>query len=153
MKVRRSSVMLLIVLFVAFSTMAFVPMSAPGIQAPEPTVLDVILRIAVGFASLAGVAGLVAVLVQIFKLVGLVKDGTAGQWTAGFNLIAFIALVYFGVFQPTIPISVLDGYATQIAQIALFVIGFMVQMTTSKPVYASLKHAQVPLLGYSFTKA
>lgn len=152
MKVHMSAVMLLIIVFAAFATMAFMPMTLPDLQVPEPTVFDVILRIAVGFTSLAGVSALVAVLVQIFKLLGLVKDGTAHRWTAGFNLIAFIVLVYFGVFQPSVAVSILDGYAAQIAQIALFVLGFVVQMATSKPVYSAFKTAQVPLLRYSLTK-
>lgn len=153
MKVRNRSVALLVVVLVSFALMAFAPMAAPTAQAPESNPLDVILKIALGFGSLAGVSALVAVLVQIFKLVGLVKDSTAGQWAAGFNLVAFIGLVYFGIFQPSIVISVLDGYAAQIAQIALFVLGFVVQMTTSKTAYTAFKSARVPVLGTSLSDA
>lgn len=110
------------------------------------SVLDIIIKITLGFASLAGVSALVAVLVQILKLVGVAKDDTAGKWAAGFNLVAFLALVYFGVFQPQIAIEILDGYAAQIAVIALFVLGFVTQMTVSKPTYSAFKGANVPLL-------
>lgn len=115
------------------------------------SVLDIILKISVGFASLAGVSALVAVLVQVLKLVGVAKDDTAGKWAAGLNLVAFIALVYFGVFQPQIATEVIDGYAAQITVIALFVLGFVTQMTVSKPTYSAFKAAKVPLLGKSST--
>lgn len=113
------------------------------------SVLDIILKISLGFASLAGVSSLVAVLVQILKLVGVAKDDTAGKWAAAFNLVGFVALVYFGIFQPQIALEVIDGYAAQIAVIALFVLGFVTQMTVSKPTYSAFKAANVPLLGKS----
>ena len=109
-------------------------------------VLDIILKIIAGFATLAGVSSLVAVLVQIGKLVGLVKDDTAGKWAAGLNLFAFAVLCYFGIFQPQIALEVLDGYAAQIAVAALFVLGFVTQMTVSKPTYTAFKAAGVPPL-------
>lgn len=112
-------------------------------------VMDIILKISLGFASLAGVSGLVAVLVQVLKLAGVVKDDTAGKWAAGFNLVAFLVLVYFGVFQPQIALEVIDGYAAQIGVVALFVLGFVTQMTVSKPTYNAFKAASVPLLGKS----
>src|SRR5512139_2555158 len=84
------------------------------------SVLEIILKISAGFASLAGVSALVAVIVQVLKLVGVARDDTAGKWAAGFNLVAFLALVSFGIFQPQITMEVLDGYAAQIAVIALF---------------------------------
>jgi hypothetical protein len=146
MKLKMFSAVWLIVALSVFS-LAFTPLHIPLTSATNP--LDVIITIAAGFASLAGVAALVAVLVQIGKYFGVVKDATANQWTAGLNLIAFIALMYFGVFQPSLTLALLDGYASQIAEIAVFILGFLVQMTTSKPVYALLKYAKVPVLGYS----
>lgn len=150
MRVKRSFLFVLL-LVASLALTAFLPQSvAPQ---DEPTdILSVILKIALGFASLVGVSQLVAVLVQFGKLVGLVKDDTAHKWAAGLNLMAFGGLVYFGVFQPQIATSVLDGYAAQVAEIALFVMGFVVQITTSKPAYAALKAARVPLLNYSYSK-
>lgn len=144
-----------VVVLVALASMAFMPLSAPqAVQVTEEsTALDIILKIAVGFGSLAGVSALVAVIAQIGKVFGLVKDGTSSQWTSALNLLAFIALVYVGVFQPSIAIEVLDGYAAQVAQIGLFVLGFIIQMTTSKPTYDALKSARVPLLRFSYNSA
>jgi hypothetical protein len=145
-----SAVLWLVVLLSVFS-LAFSFMPAPAAQVPAPTPLDIILKIAMGFGALAGVSALVSMLVQIFKLAGLIKDGNTGKWTAAFNLAAFVVLVYFGVFQPSVALEVLDGYAAYLAQIALFVLGFVVQMTTAKPVYAAFKNARVPLFGFSYS--
>jgi hypothetical protein len=144
-----------VLVFASLLSMAFVPMPAPQVaQEPVPvTALDMILKIAVGFGSLAGISALIAVVVQVGKVFRLVKDGTSSQWTSALNLLAFIGLIYFGVFQPSIAIEVLDGYAAQVAQIGLFVLGFVIQMTTSKPTYDSLKSANVPLLRFSYNSA
>lgn len=152
-----------VLVFGSLLSMAFAPVPAsveasvsesPVVQADaEVDALDIILKIAVGFGSLAGVSALIAVVVQVGKVFRLVKDGTSSQWTSALNLLAFIGLVYFGVFQPSIAIEVLDGYAAQVAQIGLFVLGFIIQMTTSKPTYDSLKSANVPLLRFSYNSA
>jgi hypothetical protein len=118
-----------------------------------PDVLDIILKIALGFASLVGVSKLVAVLVQLGKLAKLVKDGTSDMWAAVLNLVAFAVLVFYGVFQPSIVLSVLDGYAAQFAEILLFILGFIIQITGSQPAYLALKAARVPLLSKSYTSA
>lgn len=152
MKAKVTLTLIVLMLLIASPLlMAFTPVGS--ILQPSATPLDVILQLALGFASLAGVAALVAVIVQVFKLAGLVKDGTSNKWISALNLIAFIVLVAFQIFKPSIAIAVLDGYAAQIAQIALFVLGFVVQMTTSTPVYNAFKSAGVPLLRYSLTNA
>jgi hypothetical protein len=143
------SLLLLLVVCLAFPLMSFTFMP---LQTDAPvTVLDAILKIALGFASLAGVASAVTVLVQLFKWAGLVKDGSSSNWTSTLNLIAFIVLVSFRIFQPSIAVDVLDGYAAKVAEIAMFALGLFVQMTTSKPVYDALKKAQVPLMRYSLS--
>jgi len=112
-------------------------------------VLNIVVTIVLGFASLIGISKLVAALVNILKLVGLVRDGAANKWAAGLNLVAFIALVAFGVFRPDLAMSILDGYAGQIAMVILFVLGFVVQITGSKSAHDDLKAAGVPLIGIS----
>lgn len=146
-------------LFVALMTIVALALSACSpVQAVSPSTeipgeaLDVILALALGFASLVGVSKLVAVLVQFGKLIGWVKDNTSGKWAASLNLLAFGALVYFGVFQPQLALSALDGYAAQCAEILLFLLGLFVQVTGSKPAYDALKSSNVPLLNYSHTK-
>ena len=154
MKVQsRSKGLLLLALIVVPFLLAFT--SAPTVRAAslEPSdVISVALRIALGFAALAGVSKLVPVIVQCFKVLGLAQDGSASRWAAGLNLLSFIALVLFGVFQPQLAIAVLDGYAGQIAEVLLFVLGLVMQLTGSKPSYDELKAADVPLLNFSHNK-
>lgn len=114
--------------------------------------LNVMVTIILGFAVLVGVSKLIAALVNILKLLHIVKDDTAGKWAAGLNLVAFIALVAFGVFRPDLAMSILDGYAGQIAMIILFVLGFITQITGSKLAHDQLKAAGVPLIGKSYSK-
>lgn len=113
--------------------------------------LTVILKLAMGFGSLVGIAALVAVLINFLKLAGVVKDGTSGQWSAGLNLIAFVVLVLFAVFQPNLTFEILDGYAAQIAAILIFVLGYLTQIFTSSAVHEQFKFMRIPFLGTSFT--
>ena len=124
--------------------------SAPTAQEPpaDSTVLDAILKIAVSFATLAGVAALVTALVSILRWARVIKtDESAGKVTAGLNLVAFIVLVVIGVFRPDLSLSFLDGLAAKAATIALFVLGFLTQMTVPAPVNRLFFNARVPVLG------
>ena len=151
MKVKRLFWFVMLVMFVLLMS-ACSPVAFKAAEGDlPPNVLDVILRIALGFASLIGVSQLVAALVQVLKFIGLVKDDTSARWAAGLNLLMFSVLVYFGVFQPQIAMSILDGYAAQITVIILFVLGFVVQITGSKPAYDKLKASDFPLLNFSYS--
>ncbi|GEM_PF-6287915 len=120
---------------------------------PIDRILNAVLVIVIGFASLVGVSKLVAAIVSLLKFIpGLVADGMADRWAAGLNLFFFIGLVAFGVFRPDITLDVLDGYAGKIAEICIFVLGFLVQIAGSKPAYDAFKAARLPLLGHSNTE-
>lgn len=137
----------LFVLFVLISSlplMAFTPIAQ---EPTEGTVLDSILVIITSFATLAGVSALVAALVALGVWAKVITAETAPKWTAGLNLAAFVVLVYFGVFRPDLSLSFLDNIAAQAAAIALFVLGFLTQMTIPAPVNRALYKARIPLLG------
>jgi hypothetical protein len=134
--------------------MLSVPVRAmPLTQTSDPVgqILDILIKLIVGFASLAGVASLIAALINLGKVSGLVTDGAAAKWSAGLNLVAFGVLVYFGVFQPGLALEVLDDYAGRIAQVLIFILGFIIQITGSATAHKALKTAQVPLIGKSFS--
>jgi len=113
---------------------------------------NTIVSLTIMFAALAGIAALVTVLVNIGKLVHLVKDGTSQYWSAGLNLLAFTVLVVLGIFRPDLTTVFLDATAQQIATILLFVLGFVTQLFTSPKVYTLLRDGDVPLIGKSFSK-
>lgn len=121
---------------------------APLVQEPtEGTILDSILKIIFSFATLAGISALVAALVAIGVWAKIITPDTSAKWTAGLNLLTFVVLVYFGIFRPDLSLAFLDGIAAQVATIALFVLGFLTQMTVPAPVNRAFSRARVPVLG------
>lgn len=125
---------------------------AQGVMPADEIFKEILQLVSGGFAALVGVPALVAALINILKTIGVVKDATAGQWSAGLSLAAFIAVIVLRVFRPDIMLDVLDGYAGQIAQIIIYVLGFVVMMFMPAVFHARLKGAQVPVLGKSYSK-
>lgn len=109
-----------------------------------------ILSVIMQFAALAGVAALIAALVNIGKVVGIVKDGDAGKWSAGLNLGAMIALVAIRIFAPQYALADLDTAAAGIASALVIVIGYVGQMFVSEKTHDLLNTARIPLVGYSY---
>lgn len=145
-------VSVLVIILAAFIVPMQVRAQAVQQDAIPPDMLTIVVKIALGFASLIGVSQLTAALVNLLKVFGLVKDGTADKWAAGFNLAFFVALCLFGVFMPGLALEILDGYAGQIAMVILFILGFIVQITGSSVAHAALSKARIPLIGKSYSQ-
>ncbi len=143
----------LVLVLLALPLMAFAPMPLHTTAAAAPDVLSIILAVGAGFAALIGVAALVSALVQLGKIIGLIKDGKSDQWTAILNLLAFIALVGLRIYRAEWTLEYLDTYAGLIAQALVYILGFVIQITSSKPIYDRMKAARVPLLGWSFSRS
>ena len=96
-------------------------------------------------AGLAGLGGLISVLVNLLKAIGVVKDGTSERWVQGFNLLAFVAvaIVYFTKIQ--VDWAQIDGWLSVLATF----IGFVVQLFGSKVTYVVTKGA--PVIGFSYS--
>jgi len=108
-----------------------------------------LLSLATQFLSLAGVGLLVAVLINVGKTAGLVKDGTAPTWSLGINLAGLVALFVLKVFAPQVDVSNLDSVAGQVAQILTIAVGLFVQLGGSRLGHELVKN--IPLIGKSFT--
>ena len=104
--------------------------------------LEDILRL---LAGLAGLGGLISVLVNLLKAIGLVKDGTSEQWVQGFNLIAFIAVAVVYFMKVQVDWAQIDGWLEVLATF----IGFVVQLFGSKVTYAVTRGA--PVIGFSYS--
>jgi len=101
------------------------------------------------FLSLAGVGSLIAVLVNIGKTVGLVKDGQAANWSAGLNLAGLIALFTLQLLGKAELVPALDSQAGALASVLTALFGFIWQLIVSIKTHNTLKGTRV--IGKSFS--
>ena len=100
------------------------------------------------FVSLAGVAALIAALVNVGKVFGMIPDGKAQNVSATLSLAAFAIFVGLKLFAPEVNIDGLDAQAAQVAEAVLYILGFVVQIGLPGHVHRFLSKSEVPLLGY-----
>ena len=119
-------------------------------QVTTPAIdLNPILTIIIQFAQLAGVAAVIAAIVNICKAIGWVKDTFGGQVTAGLDLLALIGLIALHYFAPTVSLQFVDNQAAVLAQILMMVLGYVLQLITSMATHNTLKTMNIPLIGFS----
>ena len=99
------------------------------------------------YAALEGIAAFVAVLINLGKVVGIVKDGTSAKWSLGLNSVLFALVVIAGLFAAPIEQSTIDT----VARVLAAVLGFILQLITSPFVHTKLVDAELPVIGRSFT--
>ena len=97
--------------------------------------LNDLVQLIVSFGSMAGVAALVAILVDLFKRFGLVQDGLAPKWSAALNLVFLIALVSARYFAPQFSVEFLDEQAGLVAQVAAVILSFVMQLAVSPAIH------------------
>ena len=81
---------------------------------------------------MGGIASLIAIVVNILKQVGVVQDGTAKNWAAGFNILALVGLYVLQVFKPDILPENVNGMAASLSQILVVVMQFIIQAWGSR---------------------
>lgn len=101
-------------------------------------------------ASLGGISAMITVAVNALKRAGIVKDGQAQNWSAGFNLLALAALLALGVFRPGEDLQQIDQTAGAFAQIGLVVLAFIGQLAVSQATHARLRG--IPIAGTTNTE-
>ncbi len=99
--------------------------------------------------ALGGFAALVAILINVLKGFGVVKDGTAGTWAAGLNLAGLITLFALSIFEPGFEVGEIDAHLAQIAEILTLIFGYVMQNWVSKGTHQVLSTGGVPLIGKS----
>lgn len=100
------------------------------------------------FLSLGGVSAFVAVVVNILKTLGVIKDGYASVWSTGLNMLGLIALFVMKLF-PGVDIAGVDSVINTIAQILSLLFGLIVQLLGSKLAHFAIKG--FPVLGTSYS--
>ena len=103
----------------------------------------------VQYGSLIGVAALIAVLINIGKVIGWVKEETAKTWSALLNLAFLVAFVLLKVFAPDFSTEMLDEQAAELAKVAAFVLAYVVQLGSST--FTHMLVRGIPLIGKSFS--
>jgi len=99
------------------------------------------------WSALAGMAALIAVIINLLKLTGLVKDGDAQTWSAALNLLGLAALFVLRVIRPDVDPGRVDEQLGALAKIAMLIIAYISQLLTSKATHLAVKH--IPLIGTS----
>ena len=98
--------------------------------------------------NLVGVGALIAALVNAGKAIGLVKDGDAGTWSAGLNVLALFGLVVAQITGTSSLIPAIDTQAGGFASVLTVIIAFTVQLLSAQQAH-KLILAGLPLIGTS----
>ncbi len=101
------------------------------------------------YGGLVGVAAVVGLLVNVLKSAGVVQDGQAQTWSAGFNLVGMAGMLALKVFQPDFDFAGMDAQAAQFASVAAVVVGYILQLLSSKATNSAVRG--VPIVGKSFS--
>lgn len=135
-----------LILAVIISLVLVVPVMAQAVDPPaQPE--ESINQLLVAFLSLSGFGGLVAVLVNVGKTTGLVKDGKAPIFVTGLNLLGLVILFVVRLVAPEFDLGEVDALAGTFAQVLVVVLSFIVQLGSSKITHSILKGA--PVIGKS----
>ncbi len=100
--------------------------------------------------ALGGFAAIVAIVINVLKAIGVVKDGTAGTWAAGFNLVGLITLYLLKIFAPEVDISGVDAHLSQLAEIFSLIFSYVIQNWVSQGTHKVLSNGNVPVIGTSY---
>mgnify|MGYP001768597225 CR=1 FL=1 len=114
--------------------------------------MEEIYNLVMSFGAMAGFAALVAVLINVLKTFGVVKDGDASKWSAILNLVGLVGLVVAKIVWPDLSTSGVDAIAGLVAGILVVVLGYVVQIVVSSKTHNALADANIPLLGKSYSR-
>jgi hypothetical protein len=102
------------------------------------------------WAGLAGFAALIALLINVGKVAGVVKDGQAATWSAGLNLVGLVGLLALQVFKPEVDIAGVDSQVMGLVQVGVVMFTYVLQLLESKLTHIALKG--IPVAGKSFSE-
>jgi hypothetical protein len=94
--------------------------------------LDMVIAIAV---TMVGAQALISLLVDVLKWSGVVNDGTAGKWSAAFNLLGLAGIAIGLYLNPAFDFNALDVQFQTLAQFAVLIFGYIIQIAGSKRVH------------------
>lgn len=86
-------------------------------------------------AGLVGLPAVWSVVIDILKQFGVVTDGNAGKWSAGFNLVTLILVAVLVNFVPSFDIGAADNSLVEIAQFLALIVGYVFQIFVTNKVH------------------
>ena len=95
-------------------------------------------------AGLAGLGGVISILVNLLKMSGVVKPGTSDQWFAGINFAVFTGVAVVYILQYPVNWGQVDEWLRLLAGL----LGLLVQMLGGRLTYEVLRGT--PVIGYTF---
>jgi hypothetical protein len=99
------------------------------------------------WALLLGLAAFIALLVNVLKLLKVVKDGTADKWVAGFNLAGMLVIYLLGIFKVQVDLEGVDAQFAELAVVGNFILQYVISLLGSKATYFAVK--DLPVIGKS----
>jgi hypothetical protein len=84
------------------------------------------------FGILTGLPFVIGLIVDLLKLVGVVKPETAGVWSAAFNLISIVGLAILLKYMPSFDVTTWDAQLLELAKSVVLLITWVVQLFATK---------------------
>ena len=114
--------------------------------------LNFLLAILTWFGANATIAVIVPLIVDILKRFGVVKDGDAGKWSAGLNLLGLVGFSAYFLLSKSVDFGAMDATLKVILQIVQVVLAYAMQLFISPAVHNRALDSNLPLLGYSLSE-
>jgi hypothetical protein len=106
-------------------------------------------QVTVIWVSLVGFGMLISFLVGILKYFGVVKDGTADKWVAGFNLLGMIFVFIAINFFPQLNLPAIDQNILSLVGVLNIIWSYVLTLFGSKIAYWLSRG--LPVIGKSFS--
>lgn len=97
--------------------------------------LDAVLLIVEG---LVGTFALIALLINVLKWAGVVKDGNAGQWSAAANLVVVVLVAVVYKLYPSFDFTGVDAQIGEFVNVVGVVMAYIIQLVGSKGTHAAM---------------
>lgn len=112
--------------------------------------LDHILTIVGG---LTGTFALIALLINVLKWVGVIKDGSAGKWSAGANLVVVVTVAVVFKLYPSFDFGTVDAHILEFVKVAGIVFAYIIQLVGSKRVHMAMAYGLwIPAFSYTLRR-
>lgn len=116
-------------------------------------VMNGLEQLVVQYGGLAGMGALIAVVINLLKYSGAIKDGDSLKWASVFNMAGFVAYWALGMFDPELfasSVGVYDDMAMNVAEVISIVLAIVIQFGSSPAVANSVRG--IPLIGKSLSE-